>query len=490
MSKIAPPPLDRPHDDLVYDEGAAALVEALCAGGDARITLNPDTGLNRYYSAPYPRSVTAYSSSTISDISLDAFSHLLALQEQTVPSDYRAMLEAVKQRIGTAYDIADSVEFAFAPSGTDLEYIALAVVFGRAEGGVHNVLLGADEIGSGCIHSAHGRYFAKETALGVAVEPAQPVPGCEQISLVDIAVRCGDGMARSSREICAAMCAEVQAAMAENKHSLVHIVHGSKTGLVLPELADLDALIKEFGGHATFVVDACQARITSQALAAYVERNCIVLLTGSKFIGAPPFSGMAILPKTLVQSAAALPEGYATIFNRAEFPQDWSGADHLPDGANPSLALRLEAAAFELDRFQRIPLAEVEAIIDGFERALEIAVIEPLGANRVLPHTEGREGRAQRRPIEMRTLVTLDVSMLPGLKTFDDAQAVHKAMALHGGLRLGQPVKCVRQGDGWGGTLRVGLSMPMIVAFAAMGVDRAIESMRQDLARITTWLTA
>ena len=60
-----------------------------------------------------------------------------------------------------AYGVPDDVAIVFAPSGTDLEYVALACVAGRAPAGTNAVLLGADEVGSGCIHSAHGLYFAE-----------------------------------------------------------------------------------------------------------------------------------------------------------------------------------------------------------------------------------------------------------------------------------------------------------------------------------------
>jgi hypothetical protein len=63
----------------------------------------------------------------------------------------------------------------------------------------------------------------------------------------------------------------------------------------------------------------------------------------------------------------------------------------------------------------------------------------------------------------MRTLSTLDVSGLtPQPASFDDARVWHEAMAL-GGVRIGQPVKCVRLADGrWGATLRIGLSMGQV----------------------------
>lgn len=479
------PPLNRPIDGFDASADALALIAALASGGDARITLAPDTGLNRYLSAPHPRDVLAYSSSTVSDISADAFAHLLERGGVRADEPYAARLEALRGRIRAAYGIGADAEIVFAPSGTDLEYVALALALGRSEAGIHNVLLGADETGSGCIHSAHGRFFANETALTGGVAPGEEVAGMGAITLVDVPVRCPDGVARTSAEIAAGMALEIAAARDLGKHSVVHCVHGSKTGLVLPALADLDALMAEFGDDATFVVDACQARITSAAIADYLARGVIVLMTGSKFVGAPPFNGWALVPPALAARTAPLPDGFAQIFRRAEWPAGWPGAALLEDSANPALALRLEAALFEIERFQAIPMQRVEAMIAAFETALREELLGPLGLSRVTPGS-GDEGDS---PIEMRTLATLDLSALRGLETFDAAQAAHKALAL-GGIRLGQPVKCVRVNGGWGGTMRVGLSMPQLARWNSLPTDTLAGVIAQDMARIAAGLRA
>lgn len=452
------PPLNRPLDGFDASPDALALVAALASGGDARITLDADSGLNRYLSAPYPRAVLAYSSSTVSDISADAFAHLLETAAARAGESYAARLEALRGRIRAAYGIGADTEIVFAPSGTDLEYVALALALGRSEHGIHNVLLGADETGSGCIHSAHGRFFANETALVDGVAPGEDVEG---------------------------MASEIAAARASGKHSVVHCVHGSKTGLVLPALADLDALMDEFGADATFVVDACQARITSAAIADYLARGVIVLMTGSKFVGAPPFNGWALVPAALAKGAAALPQGFAKIFRRAEWPAAWPGAEQLEDSANAALALRLEAALFEIERFQAIPMPRVAAMIAAFEGALREVLLAPLGLARVTPGS-GDDGDS---PIEMRTLATLDLSALAGLESFDAAQAAHKAMAMDG-IRLGQPVKCVRVNGGWGGTMRVGLSMPQLTAWDALGAEARDAGLARDMERIAAGLRA
>jgi hypothetical protein len=59
------------------------------------------------------------------------------------------------------------------------------------------------------------------------------------------------------------------------------------------------------------------------------------------------------------------------------------------------------------------------------------------------------------------------------------------------GVRLGQPVKCVRLEDGrWGATLRIGLSMPLVVERAGLDQDRLGRSFADDMARIREALQA
>jgi hypothetical protein len=273
------------------------------------------------------------------------------------------------------------------------------------------------------------------------------------------------------------MGSKIADAIAEGLHPLVHIVHGSKTGLVLPHLDEIDVLIARFGGQVSFVVDACQARITTAAIHDYLARGITVFLTGSKFMGGPPFSGFALLPAGMAARAAALPAGAMQIFRKAEVPAGWAGRDALDDSGNAGLALRLAASLFELERFQQLSIAEVTRLVDAFSAATdELAVrlkIRKVGAVAPSEAVETAE-----HPIEMQTLVTLDLChdvegrQLRDLD-FDGATAIHKALIRHG-VRLGQPVKCVKLSDGrWGATLRIGVSMPQLVQLSALN-DSAV----------------
>ncbi|HYE27656.1 MAG TPA: hypothetical protein VEA61_05425 [Allosphingosinicella sp.] len=467
----------------------------MTTGGDARIVLSPETGLNRYFSAPRPSDVLAYASSTANDISAAAFAHVGAALEEIGPAlsgrAYAERLEALRGRIRRAYGVAGEVDVVFAPSGTDLEYVALAAVAGRAPGGTHNILLGADEVGSGCIHSAFGRYFAESTALGVATNAGDPVPGLGEtrVEMIDVPVRDRHGRARPSAEIAAKMDSAIRGA--GGRHVLVHVVHGSKTGLILPSLEDIDRLRDAHGDSVTFVVDACQARITSPAIADYLEREAIVFVTGSKFMGGPPFSGFALVPRRFRERARPLARGLATLFRRGEWPAGWPGGEALEDSANPGLLLRLEASIFELERFQRLDLDTVTRVILCFHQAVRDEIVDKTAAHRVAPYPPGEKESADTHPIEMRTLSTLDLSEWTGGRaTFEDATRWHGAMLAHG-VRLGQPVKCVRLEDGsWGASLRIGLSMSMVVERAALDDAALRRAFAADMIRIRTALMA
>ena len=473
------------------------LADWMTRGGDARIVLDPQSGLNRYHSAPYPRDVLAFASSTANDLSADAMAFLeneFASGAAKLESgeDYAAYLDVLRSRVSAAYRLPTGTDIFFAPSGTDLEYVALLAVAGRKPNGIANLLLGADEVGSGCIHSAAGRYFANETALVANVKPGQDIKGLPPIEMGDFPVRNPEGEAFDSESLTGQMETAIADALAAGRYPLVHVVHGSKTGLVLPHLDDIDRLRSRFGDDVAFVVDACQARITTQAIHDYLARGIIVFLTGSKFMGGPPFSGFALLPSGMVASTAPLAAGMESVFRRAEVPVGWAGADALPHSGNAGLALRLSASLFELERFQQLSIERVTRVVSAFNQAAG-RLADQLRARKVAAAPAEDAADEQEHPIEMQTLVTLDLchdgaAAVSRTLDFDAAVAIHKAMTADG-VRLGQPVRCVKLADGrWGATLRVGLSMPQVVRLDGVGDAEMAEWLQSAMDRIAAAL--
>jgi len=170
-------------------------------------------------------------------------------------------------------------------------------------------------------------------------------------------------------------------AQRNDAYPIVHGVFGGKTGLrddVMPP--SLDA-----GDTSLGVVDACQARFTTEELQGWLAQDSIVLFTGSKFYQAPPFCGAVILPPTIVEklrscSRSVVPEegkeeggmfggrGLGAFLTDKELPSclnGWKGSLRREDANNVGLALRWEAG-----------LAGMEALVDVPEEQRNDAVRE------------------------------------------------------------------------------------------------------------------
>lgn len=470
---------------------AARLASALVSGGDGRIRLDAQ-GRNQYFASAAPSDALAYGSSTISSISEQAFETLIGqwrdrLDRPVAATDYAGGLAAIRNRLAAYFGLAGDDAIVFAASGTDLEYVGLAAALdGRP---LTAVLLGRDEVGSGCIHSAAGRFFAAETATGARVVAQAAIdPAFAGTELIDVAVRDAAGRPRASAAVAAELSLHVERAAANGRRAVVHVVHGSKSGLALPALADVERLVARHGDAMAIVVDACQLRITPSIVRRYLDLGCVVLMTGSKFAGGPPFSGFALVPAAIRERALPLPQGFRRVANRAEWPADWPGADGLHASGNFGLLVRLEAALFEMERFAALPVERVTHVAARFShhvmrlvKRLELA--EVAGAGTSCLATE--------------TLRTLDLSARWPQCDFDAAKAMHGHIArqsrqwLGQEIRLGQPVKTHPLADGrMAGTLRLSLSMPLIVEMAAFADIALEERLDRDMSLIGAAISA
>lgn len=469
---------------------AARLADALASGGDRRI--RPDAaGRNQYHATVLPSDALAYGSSTISSISEYSFAALLdgwhdRLDRPMAAADYAEALAMLRLRVADHFALTDTA-IVFAASGTDLEYVGLAAAHdGRP---ITAILLGRDEVGSGCVHSAAGRFFAAETAIGAHVLPQAAIdPVFAGTELVDIAVRDAAGHPRASAAVAAELARFIDRAAAQGRRAVVHVVHGSKSGLTLPAVADVERLTTTYGDSATFVVDACQLRMATDAVRRYLALGCVVLMTGSKFAGGPPFSGIALVPGRLRDRAQPLPEGYRRVATRAEWPADWPGADVLSASGNFGLLLRLQAAMIEIERFAALPDEQVAEVIACFGHHVM----------RLVKRLElGEVPGAGTSCLATETLRTIDLSSRWPDCDFDAARAMHGHIASHSRqwlgreIRVGQPVKTHLTPAGRSaGTLRLSLSMPLIAELASLHAVALDARLDRDMALIGAAVSA
>ena len=262
-------------------------VPALFAGGDSRIAFDLNTGLNKYLCPAVPTpDFVCMSSCTASPISVAGFDRAAAAFLDTIqaPSPRQraerltALTEAIEARLLRYFGITALAQAFLCPSGTDaLLTTALLIAAERPSEVMTAILPSASETGTGVPMAAVGRLFDGPNSGAPVTESAGKT--------VEISLRSADGSPRCEDEVNDAFATATAAATG---NVIVYLTHGTKTGLIAP-VSPPDG--------ADVIVDACQARIAPETVAAYLRRGWPVVVTGSKFFGGPAFSGAVLFPR-------------------------------------------------------------------------------------------------------------------------------------------------------------------------------------------------
>jgi hypothetical protein len=209
----------------------------------------------------------------------------------------------------------------------------------------------------------------------------------------------------------------------------------------------------------------------------------MVMITGSKFAGGPPFSGALLLPPNIVEQAGRLdlPRGLLAYTAAGDWPvtlrQRFTGA--FEADCNVGAGLRWEAALVELENLFALPIALRAAVVEAFSVAIRKRVdenpqlelidadFESFRSDRtIFPIvTAGRDGKL----LESDTIYNRLRKSLPGSET--SRRIFH----------LGQPVPV-----GYRKALRICLSATHIVDVAhnmaaGQSFDLAIASLMAEL---------
>ncbi|NHN88475.1 hypothetical protein [Acetobacter conturbans] len=362
----------------------------MAAGGDARLQLDPRTGLNHYGCSHRPRPWAAtFASSTASSVSERGFAAaedarltlqraLLRDRGQTVLAD---MARQVRTTLAHYYGLPDGDHVILAPSGTDCELAALAIAEMNPDAlPVTNILIAPNETGRGVPLAAAGRHFADDTARLAHVPAGEAIkgfgrPGCAEVE--DIPLRAPDGSEIAAAVLATRCAQQVERAIEAGRHVLLHQLDLSKTGLLAPTEDVLQRFALQFGRQCDIVVDACQARLVPQRVSGWVRAGRAVMVTGSKFFTGPPFCGALLLPDTWRKRLddGALPIGLRAYAGRSEWPTCTASAC-LSDVVNHGLILRWTAALAEMEALKAVPPAETRWRLARFLTAVTEAIAE------------------------------------------------------------------------------------------------------------------
>ena len=183
----------------------------------------------------------------------------------------------IEKDLANHLNVAGKARIVLLPSGTDgMLFTALLLALESPGHRLTPVLPSASETGTGVPLAAACRHFDGPAAKSVLHEGwGEPI---------EVALRRPDGLPREDDEVSDRF---AEAARRAPGRPVVFLTHGTKTGLVAP--LDVSARFD-------VVVDACQLRLSSASLHDYLRRGWPVVITGSKFLGGPAFSGAVLLP--------------------------------------------------------------------------------------------------------------------------------------------------------------------------------------------------
>jgi hypothetical protein len=356
-------------------------------GGDVRLLRDPQTGLNGYGCSHRPRPwAITFASSTASSVSERGYQAgdraRLRITAALLNSGNRRVVahavSSMRRRIRTSLGVPVNTLIVLAASGTDSELLALSFVhLGAGSRPMTAILLAPEETGSGVPMAARGQHFAIDTANGHDVAKAAPIEGFRaDTDLVSIPLRDAHGEALAPAIVQQDITEAIARAIGAGRRPVLHALDLSKTGLLAPSMAGLQALRARFGAAFDLVVDACQLRIAPERLCAYLALDAIVLVTGSKFLTGPPFAGAALVPPAIAARLehGVLPAGLDAYFGRAEWPGRSRAVQNLPDTANYGLLLRWWAALAEWRAFAAVPDERKAALLDRFAATVKQAI--------------------------------------------------------------------------------------------------------------------
>jgi len=486
----------------------SSLDALLTSGGDDRLSVDESMGLNKYGCSPYPEGVAPYSFTTASSISMGAYMHVAALfndLQEFADADFydwaALRFKNIKSRLVKTYGIPEKNKFFFGASGTDLELVALCICAASEEKLVHNIVVGAEETGSGIKYVSKGQYYESRTVLGKRVEVGASIPGFEKIvgTGSHVAIREADGNERSSKAVIEDITKAVEISLSKNQRPLIHLVHRSKTGLIQPQHEELQGALEQYSGMYDVVVDACQGRISTKKINRYLQNGFMVLYTGSKFFGGPPFSGVLMVPDSCtLLSPQSAPAGLAHFFTETEFI-DLKNIDGLCSSKiNLGLILRWEAALYEIEQYFSIDRDACTKVVDTFCDAVE-RFTEKSSLFNVLDSRDLsiKPSQVESDPLDMDSIYTFEIvppldygirlEYAVALEVYhslnqDISRLVPRAEtgAASFRLRLGQPVKSHPMDGDWKPTLRVSLGAPLISELHFLDKSRILERFMSD----------
>ena len=143
----------------------------LTEGGDDRLPLDPVTGTNKYHARPFVAPNAAFRGSCTCNSPTPLAFEAARKEYEELKSGAKtceASMEETRQRLLELYNLPEGTGIFIMPSGSDAEYIPLLIAKLRHKGkSFLNVVTCNDEVGSGTLDAAAGKFFSALEPINV-----------------------------------------------------------------------------------------------------------------------------------------------------------------------------------------------------------------------------------------------------------------------------------------------------------------------------------
>lgn len=427
----------------------------LTQGGDERIALLEGRSHNKYFVQPYPAlSRIEFSSSTASHVSIEAYGEIgqfkqrldIALQSTLADVLYSQECGRLQHEFFRLWGLDEAeVDWLIAASGTDAHADAAKLSVARFGRAFRIIMPESRETG---------------THVTAAMLRGSHLNGKALAEITEIPLRNPDGSVRTSAEIDQDFQQAAADSLRQNIPVLLVRFDESKSGCVAPGMDMLNSIRSVSPEQVGVLVDASQLRISPGRLQNYLADDCLVVVTGSKFFGAPSFCGALLTPKNL----------------------SWKHSLVFPEKYTPNFGLlaRWQAAIHVMRSYFNIAEVDRQSIIDSFGESVLRAFGE---ISSIASMARVADGDHQLRSLYAFLLLDPDTGRY---LSAEDARAAYlhllSAPQLNGyTYALGQPVLCGAQENGDTQYLRISLSAPTINDFSRLSSEKWKEKLNLDV---------
>jgi hypothetical protein len=373
----------------IVSNAGPALIELITDGGDERTELDPDRKTNKYGLNPVDyRGLLNRGSCTGSPLNAFSEKKVRKLIDQDLPSKgFAAIRNEHEQRLKALlnYPEEDKFDIFWAPSGSDLIYLPflLAQLLYPQRPLLH-MLTCPEELGSGTKVGASGQYFMEYNQFGEVMPKGTLLAPELDLKIVHYPARSKTGLINNHRD-------DIKDTIRRHpRHAKIgSLVIGSKSGIE----NNVD-VINEVEEDMLWVVDLCQFRNSKRLINKLLDRNCMIMLTGSKFYQAPPFCGAMLIPRQLIdrlQQAEDQPDlsAYRRLFTFYDFPKC---LPRLRQGLRPfentGLLARWEAGIAEMEAFDRIPREDRNKLVSDWNALISREISQRPDSFELMPNQD------------------------------------------------------------------------------------------------------